>query len=86
MEIAADRADHDFSRIQPDADLDGHTMAALHLGGVLLHRGLHGQGRIAGPYGMILMRQGGAKQRHDAIAHHLVHGPFVAMHRRHHAL
>jgi hypothetical protein len=56
MEIAPDGADHNFSRMQPDADLHGHPMAALHLRGVVLHRGLHGQGRVAGPHGMVLMR------------------------------
>jgi hypothetical protein len=86
MEIAADSTDHDVSSIQPDADLHGHAMAALHLGGVLLHRGLHGQGGIAGPHRMVLMRQGRTKQRHDAITHDLVHGAFVAMHGVHHAL
>ena len=35
---------------------------------------------------MVLMRQGRAKQRHDAIAHDLVHGPFVAMDGVHHPL
>ena len=33
---------------------------------------------------MVLMRQGRAKQRHDAIAHDLVHRAFIAMHGRHH--
>jgi hypothetical protein len=28
----------------------------------------------------------GSKQGHNAIAHDLVHGPFVTVHRRHHAL
>ena len=85
MEITADGADHDFPGIQPDADLHGHAMAALHLSGVLFHRGLHGQGRIAGPHGMVLMRQGRPKQGHNAIAHDLVHGAFVAVYGRHHA-
>ena len=71
---------------KPDADLHGHAMAALHLGGVLFHRGLHRQGRIAGPHRVIFMRQRRPKQRHDAIAHDLVHRAFVAMHGGHHAL
>ena len=33
---------------------------------------------------MILMRQGRAKQRHDAVAHHLVDGAFVTVHGGHH--
>ena len=35
---------------------------------------------------MILMGNGGAKQRHDAITHHLVDGTLIAMHGVHHAL
>ena len=33
---------------------------------------------------MILVREGRAKERHDSVAHHLVDGAFVAMHRLHH--
>jgi hypothetical protein len=32
------------------------------------------------------MGNGGAEQRHNAITHHLVDGPLIAMHGRHHAL
>ena len=35
---------------------------------------------------MVLMCQGRAKQRHDAVTHDLIDGAFVAMHGRHHAL
>ena len=34
---------------------------------------------------MVLMRQGRAKQRHDAVAHDLVHRALIAMHGLHHA-
>ena len=34
---------------------------------------------------MILVRERRAEQRHDAVAHHLVDGAFVAVHRLHHA-
>jgi hypothetical protein len=61
-------------------------MAELHLGSVLLHRSLHGQGGIAGPHRMVFMRQGRAKQRHDAVTHDLVHGALKAVHGFHHAL
>jgi hypothetical protein len=33
---------------------------------------------------MILMGQRGAKERHDAITHDLIHGAFIAMHGLHH--
>jgi len=35
---------------------------------------------------MVLMGQGRAEQGHDAIAHDLVDGPLITMHRLHHAL
>ena len=35
---------------------------------------------------MIFMSQGRPEQGHNAIPHHLVHGPFIAMHRLHQAL
>ena len=35
---------------------------------------------------MIFMRNRRPKQGHNAIAHDLVHGAFVAVHGRHHAL
>ena len=46
---------------------------------------LHGQGGIAGPHRMVFMRDRRAEQRHDAIAHDLIHGPLVAVHGCHHA-
>ena len=85
LEVAADGADDDFPRIEPDADLHRHAVAALHLGSILLHRGLHDQGRIAGPHRVVLMRQGSAKQRHNAIAHDLIDRALIAMHGGHHA-
>ena len=35
---------------------------------------------------MILVRDGRAKQRHDAVAHHLVDRALIAVHGLHHAL
>jgi hypothetical protein len=35
---------------------------------------------------MILVRDRRPKERHDPITHYLVHGAFIAVHRRHHAL
>src|SRR5688572_24341113 len=41
--------------------------------------------RITRPHRMILRGQRRAKQRHDAIAHDLIHGALVAVHGLHHA-
>ncbi len=54
--------------------------------GVALHQFLHAQGGVAGAHGVVLVGDGRAEQRHDPVAHHLVHGPLVAMDRLHHAL
>ena len=60
-------------------------MGPLDFGGILLHGGLHAQGGIAGPYRMVFMGQGRPKEGHYAVAHHLVDGALIAMHRGHHA-
>ena len=59
-------------------------MGTARLLGIGPDGGLHGEGRIAGPDGMVFMRERGAEQRHDAIAHDLVHRALVPMHGRHH--
>ena len=61
-------------------------MPAAHLVAVAANGLLHGQRGIAGPDGVILMRDRRPKQGHNAIAHDLVHGAFVAVHGRHQAL
>src|ERR1043166_8421005 len=86
VEIVADRAHHHLAGIEPDADLHLAAMSAPDPLAVTPDRALHGQGGVAGPYSVILMGNGGAEQRHDAITHPLVDGPLVAMHGRHLAL
>jgi hypothetical protein len=71
--------------MQAKAHLDGDALRALHVDGILLHQLLHAQGGVAGPHGMILMRQRRAKESHNAVAQHLIHRAFVVMHRLHHA-
>ena len=44
------------------------------------------QGGITCPYCMVLMGQRCPKQRHNAVAHDLVHRALVVMHRCHQAL
>jgi hypothetical protein len=67
MQVAADRADYHLAAIHPDPHLDGHALGALDLGGILFDRRLHGEGRIAGPHGMIFMRDRRAEEGHDAV-------------------
>ena len=63
-----------------DAVLPAHPL------GVPLHRLLHPQRRIARPHRVVLVGEGRAEQRHDPVAHHLVDGALVPMHRLHHVL
>jgi hypothetical protein len=54
--------------------------------GILLHCGLHRERGITGAHSVVLKSDGGTKQRHDAVAQHLVDSALVAMHGVHHAL
>jgi hypothetical protein len=84
VQAAVNRPHHHFPSIEPDADLHRHPMGALHRVAVVGHGFLHSQRGVARPHRMVLMGNGCPKQRHDAIAHHLVHGAFVAVHRLYH--
>ena len=84
VQIIANGAHHHLAAIEADAHLHCESLRAPHLLGIALHGSLHGQRCIAGPHGVVLMRHGRAKERHNAIAQDLVHRAFVAMHGRHH--
>jgi hypothetical protein len=86
VQIVANRSDDDLPRVESHADLHLYPVRAPHLIAVTAQRVLHGQGGIAGAHGVVLVGERGAKECHDAIAHDLVDGAFVAMYRRHHAL
>ena len=86
MQVVADGPHHDLAGIEADPDLDLDPVGMADFVTVASNRLLHGQGRIAGPHGMVFMRNRRAKQGHDAIAHHLVDRAFVAVDGRHHAL
>jgi hypothetical protein len=60
-------------------------MRAPHLVTVAAQRGLHGERCIAGPNGVVFMCDGGTEERHNAITHHLIDRPFVAVYGLHHA-
>ena len=86
MEIVADGPYHDLAGVEADPNLHFDPMLAAHRLAVTADGLLHGECRIAGPHRMIFMRDRRPKQGHDAIAHDLVHGAFVAVHGRHQAL
>jgi len=85
VQVGADGAHDDLARVQAHADADGDAVLPAHALGVLRDRLLHPERRVAGAHGVVLVRQGGAEQRHDAVAHDLVHGAFVAVDGFHHA-
>ena len=86
VQIVANGPHHHLAGVEANPDLHLDAMPAAHLLAVAADGLLHGERRIAGPHGMIFMGNRRPKQRHNAIAHDLVHGPFVAVHGRHHAL
>ena len=85
-EIAADRAHHDVSGVDSDADLHLHALRAAKLIRVAPHGVLHPQRGIARAHGVIFMGERRTEQGHDPVAHDLVDGALVAVHSLHHVL
>ena len=85
-QIAADRAHDDVSGVEADPDLHLHALGAPQLVRVAPHGVLHPERGIARAHGVILVGEGSAEERHDAVPHHLVDGALVAMDGVHHAL
>ena len=71
---------------RPDADLHLDPVGAAHLLGVAPHRRLHVEGGVARPHGVVLVGDRRAEERHDPVAHDLVHRALVAVDGLHHAL
>jgi hypothetical protein len=86
MQVVVDSADYHLARVQADTNLHLDAVGPTHLGAVAPHGLLHGQSSVTGTHGVILVGQWCPKQRHDAVAHDLVHRPFIAVHGRHQAL
>jgi len=85
-QVTADRPYDHLPRVEPDSDLDRGIPLAPDLLAVSSDRLLHPERGVARTNRMILVREGGAEQSHDAVAHHLIHGAFVAMDGLHHSL
>jgi hypothetical protein len=86
VQVVANCPHHHFPGVEAHAHAQLQATAAAHLLGIGLHGGLHGQGRIAGAQGVVFVGNGGTKQRHDAVAEHLIHRALEAVHGVHHAL
>ena len=84
--VAADRAHHHLARIEADADQHLDAVRTPQILGVAADRLLHRERGIARPHRVILVGQRGAEEGHDAVAHDLIHGAFVAMDGVHHSL
>jgi hypothetical protein len=86
VQIVANGPHHHLARVEADPDLHLEAMRAAHLRAVVPGGVLHGEGGIAGPHGVVFMRDRRPEQGHNPVAHDLVHGPLAAVHRGHHAL
>ena len=84
LQIAAHRADHHVAGVDPDADLNLGAVGAPHVLRVAADRLLHAQGRVARAHGVVLVGKRRAEERHDSVAHDLVHGALVAVDGVHH--
>src|SRR4051794_983698 len=85
-QVTSDRAHNYLARVNPNSYVNRYRTGTLQLVCILGYRLLHSQRRIAGAHCMILMGEWRAKESHDAIAHNLVNGSLIAMHRFHHSL
>ena len=86
VQVAVDGAHDHLARVEADADLHVDALAPAQFLGVPAHRLLHADGGAAGAHRVILVGDRRAEERHDAVAHHLVHRALVAVDGLHHPL
>src|SRR2546425_4735188 len=79
VQVTSECADHDLPGIEPHSDLHHSRMDPTDLLGVALHAVLHPERGVACPNGVILVGQWRSEERHDAVAHDLIHEAFEAM-------
>ena len=77
-QVAAHGPHDDLARMEADANEDLRTVAR--------DRVTHVERGVARPHRVILVRDRSTEERHDPVAHHLVHGALVTMHGVHHQL
>src|SRR5262249_59089040 len=77
-QVATDGAHHHLAGVEADTDARVCRVA--------LHGLLHAEGGVAGAYRVVLVGHRRAEERHDPVAHHLVHGALVVVHGFDHAL
>jgi hypothetical protein len=86
VQVAADGAHDHVARVEADADLDLDADGPARLLGVAPDRVVHPQRGIARPHRVILVGERRPEQGHDPVAHDLVDGTLVPVHRLHHPL
>ena len=59
VQVTADGPHHHVPGVQPNADVERHTLRALDLGSIVLDGLLHPQRGIAGAHRVVLMRNRG---------------------------
>ena len=79
-QVVADPADHDLARVDPQTDREVQTPRRPQLVGIAPHLVAEMERRPAGALGVVLVRDRGAEERHDAVPGVLVHRPLEAMH------
>ena len=86
VQVAADGADDHLAGVHADPDVQRHARGPVDLLGVSFDRFLHSQCGVARPHGVVLVGQRRAEERHDPVAHDLVHRALVAVDGLHHPL
>ena len=82
----ADGPNDHLTGVQADADADRDAVLPANILRVPLHRLLHPERGVARADRVVLVGERSAEERHDPVAHHLVHGALVAVDGLHHAL
>jgi hypothetical protein len=85
-QVAADGANEDVTGVEPGAHLHLDALRAPELLRIPPDGVLHAQRRVTRAHRVVLVGQRRAEQRHDAVAHHLVHRALVPMNGLHHPL
>jgi hypothetical protein len=86
VQIATNRPNDDLTGVQSDTDLNRNAIGPQDSVYILADRLLHPKRRVARPHRVVLVGDRRPEQRHDPVAHDLVHGALVAVDRLYHAL
>ena len=78
-EVAANGAHDDEAGVDPDADAELHTVRAAHVSAQRVETLLDRQGGAERALSVVLVRDGGAEERHHAVAEELVDRSLVAV-------